>query len=70
MNQSDIFRLLLLVLLLANRQLAPSQNADDEDNDGTAPFNYTLINDVLILVMITQLFCNPDADSNINNTTF
>ena len=83
MDQDDIFRLLLIVLLLANRQLAGDNrkntgtNTDatnnslsliDEDDDG---FNYTMINDLLILVMATQLFANPDNDSSTNiDTTF
>ena len=58
MNQQDIFRLTLTVLLLANRQL--SESSDDDD------FSYTLINDLLLLTLATKGFSNNDNDG----TTF
>ncbi len=58
------------MLLLANRQLSPQETDDDDDNDKTTPFSYTLINDLLIIVMMTQLFCDPAADNDNANTTF
>ena len=67
MNQEDIFRLLLIVLLLANRQLASDVHSDDSDE--TDEFSYTMINDLLILVMATQLFDVTDSSAQ-KNTTF
>ncbi|GEM_PF-2612889 len=73
MNQEDIFRLLLIVLLLANRQLA-DDNDDQSDSDSSdtddSSFSYTLINDFLILTMITKLFCNPSSQTTATETTF
>ena len=67
MNQEDIFRLLLIVLLLANRQLASDAHSDDGDE--TDEFSYTMINDLLLLVMATQLFDGTDSFAQ-KNTTF
>ncbi len=66
MNQEDIFRLLLIVLLLANRQLASDAHSDDSDE--TDEFSYTMINDLLILVMATQLFDGTDSSTQTNTT--
>ncbi len=62
MDQNDIFRLLLIVLLLANRQL--SQTSDDADDES---FSYTSINDLLIFAMLLGGF--GDNDTN-KGTTF
>lgn len=74
MNQDDIFRLLLIVLLSANRQLE-QLNADSDTGDtAAARFNYGSLNDIIILSMFMQLFdyttqkgCPKDTDSQ---TTF
>ncbi len=65
MDQSDIFRLLLIVLLVANSQLSPSQNSTDTENPD---FNYTSINDILILAMFIKLFASPTAEEETNTT--
>ncbi len=72
MNQEDIFRLLLIVLLLANRQLADNNGnrSDSDSTDDDNSFSYTLINDFLILTMITKLFCNPSPNTTTTDTTF
>lgn len=72
MNQEDIFRLLLIVLLLANRQLADDNGnrSDSDSTDEDNSFSYTLINDFLILTMITKLFCNPSSNTTTTDTTF
>lgn len=64
MDQDDIFRLLLTVLLLANRQLADETETDNAADD----FSYTTINDLLIIVMATQLFSSPENGEK--DTTF
>lgn len=77
MNQDDIFRLLLLVLLLANRQMGEVTDRNnaaalsDDDPDTTPVFSYTSINDLLIIFMIIKLFCLPaDTSTDNANTTF
>lgn len=60
MDQQDIFRLILIVLLIANRQLS---NQGDETDD---EFSYTLINDLLLLTLASKGF---DSD-NDDGTTF
>lgn len=81
MTQSDIYRLLLTVLLFANRQLSSLNAPDDSSqnrnccNSGSSTsststaddFSYTGINDLLILVMFTSLF-TPDDNASV--TTF
>lgn len=79
MTQSDIYRLLLTVLLFANRQLS-SLNAPDADgqtcncSDGTTnsvssgEFSFSGINDLMILVMFVSLF-SPEGGST-SGTTF
>ena len=67
MDQSDIFRLLLIVLLIANEQLSPTQSKCDEETD---EFNYTTINDILILAMVLRLFASPASDDTTTTTTF
>lgn len=62
MDQSDIYRLLLIVLLIANSQLA---NQDDNIGDD---FSYTKINELLIIIMAFSLFSNGNEPKN--NTTF
>ncbi len=64
MDQSEIFRLLLVVLLLANKQLSPSQQSEQSS------FDYTAINDVLILTMLLRLFDSPSQSETDKNTTF
>ena len=64
MDQSEIFRLLLVVLLLANKQLSPSQESEQSS------FDYTAINDVLILTMLLRLFDSPGQSETDKNTTF
>ena len=59
MNQDDIFKLLLIVLLLANRQLS---NASEDNDD----FSYASINDLLIFAMLLGGFGEKDC----SNTTF
>ena len=61
MEQVDIFKLLLIVLLLSSRQLASLDEDDNEDN-----FSYTAINDLLIFAMLLGGFGNNDC----KNTTF
>lgn len=60
MDQQNIFRLILIVLLIANRQL--SNQGDETDDD----FSYTLINDLLLLTLASKGF---DSD-NDDGTTF
>lgn len=65
MNQEDIFKLLLIVLLLANKEL--SRNSDDESET----FSYTSLNDILIFFMLLRGFDNGNATTHNNeNTTF
>ncbi len=65
MNQEDIFRLLLMVLLLANRQLAPDEStSDDADKD----FSYTMINDLLAITMASFLFSDPTESENVTSS--
>ena len=66
MDQSDIFRLLLIVLLLANEEL--ENNKNDTDPSTNDDFSYRRINDLLILVMAFSLFDNGQTTKN--NTTF
>ena len=51
MDQQDIFRLLLLVLLIANRQLSDGNTEDTSSGSSTdtTDFAYTLVNDLLII---------------------
>ena len=68
MEQNDIFRLLLLVLLLANRQLDETSGktvASDENE-----FSYTDINDLMILAMFLRLFSAGGTDETPKDTTF
>lgn len=78
MNQDDIFRLLLIVLLSANSQLNTLNKKESDINnqngtDETPSFNYTAINELLIFAMLLKLFDYSD-DNNTNptprNTTF
>ena len=62
MNQQDIFSLLLVILLISNRQMAENDSATQEG------FSYTLINDILILSLVLKGF--SDESCNKNNTTF
>lgn len=64
MDQSEIFRLLLIVLLLANKQLSSTES----ENENTQ-FDYTSVNDILILTMLLRLFDAPNPIEQ-NNTTF
>ncbi len=59
MDQQDIFRLLLIVLLLASKQL-----------EGDADFSYASLNEMLILAMFTKLFCKDGDTPTPTNTTF
>lgn len=80
MTQSDIYRLLLTVLLFANRQLsslnAPSDadgqtcNCSDETTNSVSSgeFSFSGINDLMILVMFVSLF-SPEGGST-SGTTF
>ena len=70
MDQQDIFRLLLLVLLIANRQLSDdrSDNASSSSPADTTDFSYTLVNDLLILAMATGGFADEQSDSTDNYT--
>ena len=62
MNQEDIFRLLLIVLLLANKQLS---NQTDEE------FSYANLNDVLVFFMLLRGFDDGTTATPQNeNTTF
>lgn len=71
MNQEDIFRLLLLVLLVANRQLSDSQSSDDSAaSDETSDFSYTLVNDLLILAMATGGFADTTNSTASADYTF
>lgn len=65
MDQSEIFRLLLVVLLLANKQLSPTS----EQTERTS-FDYTAVNDVLILTMLLRLFDAPGETNDQRFTTF
>lgn len=79
MTQSDIYRLLLTVLLFANRQLS-SLNAPDAggqtcncsggttDSVSSGEFSFSGINDLMILVMFVSLF-SPDGGTT-SGTTF
>lgn len=79
MTQSDIYRLLLTVLLFANRQLS-SLNAPDAggqtcncsggttDSVSSGEFSFSGINDLMILVMFVSLF-SPEGGTN-SGTTF
>ncbi|MDR0426122.1 MAG: hypothetical protein LBH24_03015 [Clostridiales bacterium] len=83
MNQNDIFRLLLIVLLSANRQLETLNEQEDQPTaaaaSGTAVspprFNYTGLNDLLILSLFLKLFDHtrelcPDREEAPRHTTF
>lgn len=79
MTQSDIYRLLLTVLLFANRQLS-SLNAPDAggqtcncsggttSSSSSGEFSFSGINDLMILVMFVSLF-SPDGGTT-SGTTF
>ncbi|MBR2988216.1 MAG: hypothetical protein IKC64_00670 [Clostridia bacterium] len=67
MNQGDIFRLLLIVLLMANSQLG-RENNNDECNDNDSEFSYQRINEFLIFTMVLSPFSTGTETSN--NTTF
>ena len=67
MNQGDIFRLLLIVLLMANSQLG-NENNNDECNDNDSEFSYQRINEFLIFTMVLSPFSTGTETSN--NTTF
>lgn len=80
MTQSDIYRLLLTVLLFANRQLSSLNAPSDADgqtcncSDGTmnsvssGEFSFSGINDLMILVMFVSLF-SPEGGTT-SGTTF
>lgn len=70
MDQQDIFRLLLLVLLIANRQLSDDRTADDTSSatDETTDFSYTLVNDLLIVAMATGGFADTSTTTTDNYT--
>lgn len=70
MNQEDIFRLLLLVLLVANRQLSDSQSSDNAVSSETSDFSYTLVNDLLILAMATGGFADTATTTATADYTF
>ena len=63
MDQSEIFRLLLIVLLLANKQLSSTES----ENENTQ-FDYTSVNDILILTMLLRLFDAPNPIEQTNTT--
>lgn len=65
MDQSEIFRLLLVVLLLANKQLSPTSEQAERTS-----FDYTAVNDVLILTMLLRLFDAPGETNGQRFTTF
>lgn len=65
MNQEDIFRLLLMVLLLANRQLAPDESTSDDSDQS---FSYTMINDLLAITMASFLFSTPTENEDATST--
>lgn len=65
MNQEDIFRLLLMVLLLANRQLAPDETTSDDSDQS---FSYTMINDLLAITMASFLFSTPTENEDATST--
>ena len=70
MDQQDIFRLLLLVLLIANRQLSDDNSEDTSSGspDDTTDFSYTLVNDLLIVAMATGGFADTTATTTDNYT--
>lgn len=68
MNQSDIYKLLLSVLFIANRQLSenPDGNCIPENSTDSAAgstFSYSSVNDALLLVMLFSGF-SPDSGSS------
>lgn len=67
MNQEDIFKLLLIVLLLANREISRTGDRDDESD---AAFSYSALNDVLILVMLLNGFSASQVTQADSRTTF
>ena len=71
MDQQDIFRLLLLVLLIANRQLSDDKTEDtwSGSSTDTTAFSYTLVNDLLIIAMATGGFADTTT-STVDNYTF
>ena len=71
MDQQDIFRLLLLVLLIANRQLSDDKTEDTSSGSSTdtTDFSYTLVNDLIIIAMATGGFADTTA-STADNYTF
>lgn len=70
MDQQDIFRLLLLALLIANRQLSDDRSGDDTSPvaDETTGFSYTLVNDLLIIAMATGGFAGTSTTASDNYT--
>ena len=71
MDQPDLFRLLLLVLLIANRQLSDGNTEDTSSGSSTdtTDFSYTLVNDLLIIAMATGGFADTTT-STADNYTF
>ncbi len=65
MDQSDIFRLLLVVLLLANSQLSPK---NDNERTTDEPFDYTAVNNLLLITMFIKLFASPEVEEETNTT--
>ncbi len=60
MVQQDIFKILLLILLLSNNQL------DKEDG-----INYSTINDAVILLLLFGSSCScQNTNTSTQNTTF
>lgn len=70
MDQQDIFRLLLLVLLIANRQLSDDNTEDTSSGSSTdtTDFSYTLVNDLLIIAMATGGFADTTTSTTDNYT--
>lgn len=68
MNQEDIFKLLLIVLLLANREIDRTKS-ENAVASGDA-FSYSSLNDILILVMLLNGFSSPSPVSSNSGTTF
>ena len=68
MDQQDIFRLLLLVLLIANRQLSDDNTEDTSSGSSTdtTDFSYTLVNDLLIIAMATGGFADTTTSTADN----
>ena len=68
MNQSDIFRLLLIILLMANSQLGSENNDDACASTTQNPFSYEKINEFLIFTMVLSPFST--GNETTTNTTF